>query len=583
MILRNRSMRPAISGVLKMVQQYSARAVNVLALGSVFTGMIFKLLSLCAGLLPLSFASADFSGRYSGTLDLGNGRIESLYLILIQQGSALRGSLGPDAPNLSRFANGSVMEDIARFNFGQFSIILRLKGSAVEGEADRQGRSTVDGKIAATRIAELTMNDRVPRLDYEGEDRSPRLLTLRDAVARGDKDATDKFWALVTAEGTPIVEPIPGNDRSMLVTFVWRGRAETKNVLLVRNRFTSLQPDNYFFSHIENTDIWFRTMRLFHGSRVTYTISENDPLGTRPAGKTQRKAVYDSLNARHLPEDPTANPATWSSLVELPGAPTQSWHIKRENTPELTLIKHKLKSEILKNERDIQVYLPPTYTKHGEAKPTLYLFDGEDPDGLVFASHTIENLIQDKKIPDIVVVRIANPNQSARNKELSCLPEFSKFLQQELVPFIRAHYKVTADPSKTGIGGYSLGGLAAVCAGLRQPKTFGLILAQSGSFWWEPTGADGAEKNWVAKQFISSPKLPLRFYIEAGKYEVDLQGSGGNILETSRNLRDVLQAKGYDIQYQEFAGDHDYMNWRDTLGDNLTSLFAESRPVRRHQ
>jgi enterochelin esterase family protein len=544
--------------------------------------MIFKCLVLFAGLLPLRLAGADFSGRYSGTLDLGNGRIEPLYLILIQRGSALRGTLGPDAPNQSRFADGAVMEDVARFNFGQLSITLRLKGSAVEGEANREGRSTPDGKLAATRVAELTVDDRVPPLDYEGDDRSPRLLALRDAVARGEKDATDKFWAVVTTEGAPIVEPIPGNDRSLLVTFVWRGQAETKNVLLVRNRFTFLQPDNHFFSHIENTNIWFRTMRFLRGSRFTYTISENDPLGSRPAAKTQRKAVYDSLNPRHLPEDPKAEPVTRSSLVELPGALADIWHIKRKNTPALTLIKHKLKSEILKDERDIQVYLPPGYTKNSEARPTLYLLDGEDPDGLVFAGHTVENLIQEKKIPGIVVVRIANPNQSVRNKELSCLPEFSDFLQRELVPFIRATYKVTADPSKTGIGGYSLGGLAAVCAGLRQSKTFGLLLAQSGSFWWEPTGADGAEKNWVAKQFIGSRKLPLRFYLEAGTFEVDLRGSGGNILETSRNLRDVLLAKGYDVRYREFAGDHDYMNWRDTLGDGLIALFAESRTAEGH-
>jgi len=82
-------------------------------------------------------------------------------------------------------------------------------------------------------------------------------------------------------------------------------------------------------------------------------------------------------------------------------------------------------------------------------------------------------------------------------------------------------------------------------------------------------------KNWVAKQFIRSPKLPLRLYMEAGTFEVDLRGSGGNILETSRNLRDVLQAKGYDVQYREFVGDHDYMNWRDTLGDGLIALYGD--------
>ena len=108
---------------------------------------------------------------------------------------------------------------------------------------------------------------------------------------------------------------------------------------------------------------------------------------------------------------------------------------------------------------------------------------------------------------------------------------------------------------------------------MKHPETFGLILAQSGSFWFEPTGADDAEPNWLTREFIRAPKLPLRFYIEAGIYEVDLQGRGGNILETSRDFRNVLLAKGYKVDYREFPGDHDYLNWRGTIADAIVTLF----------
>jgi enterochelin esterase family protein len=220
------------------------------------------------------------------------------------------------------------------------------------------------------------------------------------------------------------------------------------------------------------------------------------------------------------------------------------------------------------------VYTPPGYEKTASPYPALYLFDGEDPDGLVFGTATIENLIQDQKIPPIIVVRIANPSQAVRDRELGCLPEFNDFLVSELVPFIRRNFNVSADPGKTAVGGYSRGGLAGAYAGLKHPGTFGLILAQSGSFWFEPTGADDAEPNWLSREFVRAPKLPLRFYIEAGSYEVDLKGRGGNILETSRDLRNVLLAKGYPVDYREFPGDHDYINWRGTLADAIMSLFG---------
>jgi enterochelin esterase family protein len=320
-------------------------------------------------------------------------------------------------------------------------------------------------------------------------------------------------------------------------------------------------------------------LKLARGSRFQYTFSENDPRSVLPPGKGDRRPMHDPLNPRRLPEagadeQPGAPKKEWTSLLELPGAHAQPWYQKRAGVPALTLTKHRLKSEILNNERDILVYTPPGYTKNASAYPSLYLFDGEDADGLVFASQTVENLIQDKKIPPIVIVRIANPGQAVRDRELRCLPEFTGFLASELAPFVRRNYNVSLEAAKTAIGGYSLGGLAAAFASLRQPETFGLTLAQSGSFWFEPTGADNAEPNWLAREFIRAPKLPLRFYIEAGIYEVDLQGRGGNILETSRDLRNVLLAKGYKVDYREFPGDHDYLNWRGAIADAMVSLFG---------
>jgi enterochelin esterase-like enzyme len=70
--------------------------------------------------------------------------------------------------------------------------------------------------------------------------------------------------------------------------------------------------------------------------------------------------------------------------------------------------------------------------------------------------------------------------------------DFSRFLRSELVPFIAARYRVSPEPARTVLGGQSLGGLAAMCAGLAHPEAFGLLLVQSGSFWWKPTGTPGA-------------------------------------------------------------------------------------------
>jgi enterochelin esterase family protein len=294
-------------------------------------------------------------------------------------------------------------------------------------------------------------------------------------------------------------------------------------------------------------------------------------------GNWARNEQYDPLNPRKERNLPGVPENQWRSLVELPRARPQPWLRARKDVPTLILDRHRVSSTILHNERDVLVYTPPGYRTDGPPYPTVYLLDAEDPGGPIFSTPIVENLMHDGKIPAVIVVRIASPNLDARSAEQACRADFAAFLSQELVPFIAARYHVASDAARTIIGGQSLSALAVTCAGLMHPDRFGLLLVQSGSFWWAPDGGQ-TEPNWVTREFLRRPRLPLRFFLEAGRFEVDLAGRGGNILETTRHLRDVLIAKGYDVHYQEFVGDHEWVNWRGTLADGLIALLGPVQP-----
>jgi enterochelin esterase family protein len=45
-------------------------------------------------------------------------------------------------------------------------------------------------------------------------------------------------------------------------------------------------------------------------------------------------------------------------------------------------------------------------------------------------------------------------------------------------------------------------------------------------------------------------------------------------LDTNRRLRDVLLAKGYKLQYREFNGNHNFINWRGGFGDGIAALLG---------
>jgi catechol 2,3-dioxygenase-like lactoylglutathione lyase family enzyme len=49
----------------------------------------------------------------------------------------------------------------------------------------------------------------------------------------GDLGATEALWQEASRTGTPVIEPAEGNPSEVIVRFVWRGNANTRNVALL--------------------------------------------------------------------------------------------------------------------------------------------------------------------------------------------------------------------------------------------------------------------------------------------------------------------------------------------------------------
>jgi len=348
---------------------------------------------------------------------------------------------------------------------------------------------------------------------------------------------------------------------------------------------------------IPDSDVWYLTLKLPSRARFTYQLSPNDPLTFDGPRAAQRGATNqaDPLNKNPLSAcPPDTSKFDCDSVAELPGAAPQPWLVAKPGVAEGRVEKQTIKSAIQKIDRPVSVYTPANYKADGPPNALLILFDGdalpEDPYPLT----TLNNLIAASKIPSTVAVFVDNVPRR-RLVDLVASDEFADFMAKELVPWIRSHYNVTKDPKKTVVTGNSAGGLASTYVALRHPEVFGNVLSRSGAFWWSfehnggicgsrcpesgGRGGDGSrdattEGNIMAKLFLVSPKLPLRFYLAVGTFEYDRNGGGGEILEGTRHLRDVLLAKGYDVHYQQFVGGHDGLSWRGALADGLIALLG---------
>ncbi|WP_069812388.1 enterochelin esterase [Streptomyces sp. TP-A0874] len=422
---------------------------------------------------------------------------------------------------------------------------------------------------------------RIPRPAPLELARSPRVAALAAAPER-----VEEFWAEVTAEGTPLVEPDPAGDPAYaVVTFLWRGGAGTRAVLALPNKVADPRaPEANLLRPVPGTDVWHWSVRMRRDWRATYALCVDEGDGPDPAGPAADRAAYwqwlrgqarpDPLSAR--PEFPRRWGGAPLSVVTLPEAPEQSDWEPRPGVPRGAVSVHTVRSRTLGNERRVWVYSPAGQAAArgpgspgaaGTGLPVLVLFDGEMWQPELSVSTLLDNLIADGRIPPLVALLPESVDNHTRWTELSCHAGFAVFLETELLPWAAERWPLSADPRRTVLGGQSLGGLTAAYTALRAPHRFGNVLAQSGSFWWP----DGPEAQWLTGAVESrpapAPEEAVRFWLSAGEQEWVL-------LPANRRLGEVLRRKGYEVSYREFNGGHDYLCWRSELADALPEALG---------
>jgi enterochelin esterase family protein len=398
--------------------------------------------------------------------------------------------------------------------------------------------------------------------------RSPRIQALEKEIAAGRRDAPDRFWAEVKAQGTPLAEPIEGDAEHVLATFLWRQTFELHNVLVLWEPYTSEHPDDFRMSRLAGTDVWYKTLRVPKGARFFYQLSPNDTLSRSPNAQRFATAQADPFNRRRVPADPNVTRYEVRSAAELPGAAPQPWGTRRDGVQQGRVQTRPF------GDRKVTVYTPPGFNTGGAAYPYLLLFDAITYQTDVPAPVILDNLISAGRIPPMVAILVDYPSPEMRDKELFGNARFADYIAKEVIPWASREYHLSADASRNVIGGLSAGGFAAAFIALRHPELFGNVLSQSGAFWWSPKVDEGEERGWLAREYAAAPLHALRFYLEAGLFENDIRGVGGQILEHNRHLRDVLRAKGHEVIYHEFPGGHDRLTWRGSLADGLLSLIG---------
>jgi enterochelin esterase-like enzyme len=169
----------------------------------------------------------------------------------------------------------------------------------------------------------------------------------------------------------------------------------------------------------------------------------------------------------------------------------------------------------------------------------------------------------------------AQPDYLGRGRDAGL---YTSFLLEELLPFIRNHYGVTAFKEKA-IAGFSLGGLMALDVVWNHPGEFSRAGIFSGSFWWR--SVDQIESNYDDEKHRIMPQEirkgqfhpGLKFFFQCGNRDETLDRNNNGIIDSIDDTQAVITeliAKGYrpgkDIYYLEMPeGRHDIATWKEAM------------------
>lgn len=167
-----------------------------------------------------------------------------------------------------------------------------------------------------------------------------------------------------------------------------------------------------------------------------------------------------------------------------------------------------LESKILKQERDIQVYLPDSYYSSEKKYPVLYILDGQ----WFFANAVAiqKSLRSPIALPEMIVVGIKTENATRRPQYGRESVTFTAFLKNEVIDFVDANFRTT---NERIIFGWEAAAYYVSDLILKDPNTFSGAIVTDGGL-----SSENVIKNFSSEKeiylFIANSKKDI-FYLDS--------------------------------------------------------------------
>jgi enterochelin esterase-like enzyme len=346
---------------------------------------------------------------------------------------------------------------------------------------------------------------------------------------------SDKILERAEKEGTPLID---GNT----VTFVWQGNNPPK----LMGDFTDWQRKPSLDLTEIAPQVWTYSREFASDAYLEYAFFGEDKRLPDPFNKRRLPNGIGDYNHFFAMPDYLPNP-----LIKLQKGVTAG---------KITTITTTKAEDISQKNRQVFLYQPPV----SEPVPLLFVLDGKDYYRRAKITTIVDNLIAQKRISPIAMVMVDNGGAN-RFIEYFCSEATLAYQIWAITDLVKEQLNlldIAKNPGAYGILGASMGGLMSLYTGMRMPEVFGKVIAQSGAFEFTFNG----RKSVIFDLVQDKPRQPLNIFMDVGKYEW--------LLEPNREMKQLLDEKGYSPTYREYSAGHNYTAWRDELISGLETVFG---------
>jgi putative tributyrin esterase len=202
-------------------------------------------------------------------------------------------------------------------------------------------------------------------------------------------------------------------------------------------------------------------------------------------------------------------------------------------------------SPALGGQATFAILLPPGYEESAKRYPALYLLHGGTQNHTAFPARSW--FTKEASRRDMIVVMPDLPPAYFNGRGGAAAP-FEDFLVTDLAGYVDANYRTVASREARAIAGISIGGFAATMVGLKHGDTFGIVGPISPAL----TASNRQRDLEMVVAMLSAESAPY-FYIACGAQDA--------VAAASRQLAQLLAARGIAHEYKEVPGDHSWVVW----------------------